>query len=154
MRRRKNIYLGSNVANQYPIEKLKNIIFDVVDIVDSFILDFGEEENLNSSSISKYEERLGQFQRVTTSKVESICINKITNDEKKKEFILKYGIAFKSLNDMEKKVFISTFIEGYTNNVIIKTLGLNSEQLTMIRKSAIVRFSLKMGLNKFITLYE
>ena len=85
MRRRKSIYLSSNVANQYPVETFKNIIFDVVDIVDSFILDFGEEENIDSSSISKYEERLGGFQRVTSSKVEAICLNKIKDNEKKKE---------------------------------------------------------------------
>lgn len=154
MRRRKSIYLSSNVANQYPTETFKNIIFDVVDIVDSFILDFGEEENIDSSSISKYEEKLGSFQRVTSSKVEAICLNKIKDDEKKKEFILKYGLALENLNEMEKKVFVATFIDGLTNNVIIKTLGLNSELLTTIRKSAIIRFSLKMGLNKFIHLYQ
>lgn len=151
MRTRKSLYLSSFVANQYPIEKLKKIIYDVVDIVDNFILELNEENNIDSSSISKYEKRLGSFQAITSSRVESICFERSFKDKKKKEFILKYGIAVNYLNKLEKDVFILTFVKGESNISIIGKLHLNSEQLTIIRKSAIVRFSLKMGLDKFLT---
>ena len=151
---RKSLYLTDYVANQYPIEVLKKMIFAVVDAVDNFILEIGEENYINSSSISKYEQRLGSFQRITSSKVESMCLSRIHEDEKKKSFILKYGLALKQLNVMEKEVFVATFVNGESNNVIKQSLGLGSDQLTTIRKSAIIRFSLKMGLTKFIPLFE
>lgn len=151
---RKSLYLTDYVANQYPIEVLKKMIFAVVDAVDNFILEIGEENYINSSSISKYEQRLGSFQRIASSKVESMCLSRIHEDEKKKSFILKYGLALKQLNVMEKEVFVATFVNGESNNAIKQSLGLGSDQLTTIRKSAIIRFSLKMGLTKFIPLFE
>lgn len=154
MRKRRSDYLSNFVADQYPIETLKVIIFATLDIVDNFILSLGEEYYLNSSSISNYEERLGSFQKGTSSKVESMCIKQMSTEPKMKEFIKKYGIALKSLNEEEKAVFICTFIKRLDNLSILSKLKMHSEQLKMIRKSAIVRFSIKMGLVKFIDLFE
>lgn len=154
MRRRRTDYLSDFVANQYPIETLKVIIFATLDIVENFILTLGEENYLSSSSISNYEERLGSFQKSTSSKVESICIRQISTEPKMKEFIKKYGLALKSLNDDERAVFVYTFIKRMDNLSILSKLRMHSEQLKMIRKSAIVRFSIKLGLDKFIYLFD
>lgn len=154
MRKRRSDYLSDFVSNQYPIETLKTIIFASLDIVENFIIALGEEEYLNSSSISNYEERLGSFQKSTSSKVESICIRHMSTEPQMKEFIKKYGMALNSLNDDERDVFICTFVDRLDNLTILSKLKMHSVQLNTIRKSAIVRFSIKMGLDKFIHLFN
>ena len=154
MRARKSEYLDEFVVNQYPIEILKKIIFATLDIVDNFIITLGEESYLDSSSISNYEERLGSFNSNPSSKIESIYINQLSTDSKMKEFILKYGNALNSLNSGEREVFVAAFIKGEDNISIQDELKICPIQLNIIKKSAIVRFSLKLGLDKFINLFS
>lgn len=154
MRKRRSEYLSEFVSNQYPIETLKSIIIAILDLVENFIIILNEEKYLNSASISNYEERLGSFQRITSSKVESLCINTLQNELKMKDFIRKYGNALNSLNLEEKSVFIYTFIKKYDNLTILSKLRMHPVQLNTIRKSAIVRFSIKLGLENFIPLFD
>lgn len=154
MRKRRSEYLSDFVSNQYPIETLKSIIFAVLDLVENFIIILNEERYLNSASISNYEERLGSFQRITSSKVESMCINTLHTELKMKDFIRKYGNALNSLNQEEKAIFIYTFIKKYDNLTILSKLRMHPVQLNTIRKSAIVRFSIKLGLERFVSLFN
>ena len=96
MSKKRTDFLSGFVVEQYPIDILKEIINSVVDIVDNFIIELGEDEYLSLSSTSRYDERVGSSQRNTTSKIETMCI----------------------------------------------------------KKSAIVRFSIKMGLEKFVPLFK
>jgi len=153
VRKRRSDFLSEFVSNQYPIETLKLIIIAALDLVDTFIITLGEESYLNSSTITNYEERLGSFQKNISSKVETMIISNMKTEENMKDFIKKYGIALNSLNSDERDVFICTFIKKKDNLSIQAKLKMHSVQLTMIRKSAIVRFSLKMGLDKFIPLF-
>lgn len=154
MRKRRSDYLSDFVANQYPIETLKTIIFAVLDIVENFIIELGEENYITTSSTCRYDEIVGTSQRNTSSKIESICIRHMNTEPQMKDFIRKYGEALNSLNREEKQVFVYTFIKKENNITILTDLKMHSVQLNTIRKSAIVRFSIKMGLEKFIPLFK
>lgn len=154
MKKRRSDYLSEFVASQYPVEIFKKIIIAVLDIVENFIVELGEDKYLNTYTTNRYEERIGSFQRCTSSKVESMCIKNMSTESQKKSFISKYGMALNSLNREEKLVFVYTFIKRENNMTILSDLKMHPDQLTIIRKSAIVRFSIKMGLEKFISLFS
>ena len=112
MSKKRTDFLSGFVVEQYPIDILKQIINSVVDIVDNFIIELGEDEYLSLSSTSRYDERVGSSQRNTTSKIETMCIKKMKSEEKMKEFIYKYGQALNFLNREERQVFIHLFIKN------------------------------------------
>lgn len=154
MSKKRTDFLSGFVVEQYPIDILKEIINSVVDIVDNFIIELGEDEYLSLSSTSRYDERVGSSQRNTTSKIETMCIKKMKTEEKMKEFIYKYGLALNFLNREERQVFIHLFIKKSDTLTIYDEMKIGSNQYNIIKKSAIVRFSIKMGLEKFVPLFK
>lgn len=154
MSKKRTDFLSGFVVDQYPIDILKQIINSVVDIVDNFIIELGEDEYLSLSSTSRYDERVGSSQRNTTSKIETMCIKKMNSEEKMKEFIYKYGQALDFLNREERQVFIHLFIKKSDTLTIYDDMKIGSNQYNVIKKSAIVRFSIKMGLEKFVPLFS
>lgn len=154
MSKKRTDFLSGFVVEQYPIDILKQIINSVVDIVDNFIIELGEDEYLSLSSTSRYDERVGSSQRNTTSKIETMCIKKMNSEEKMKEFIYKYGQALDFLNREERQVFIHLFIKKSDTLTIYDDMKIGSNQYNVIKKSAIVRFSIKMGLEKFVPLFR
>ncbi len=154
MSKKRTDFLSGFVVEQYPIDILKQIINSVVDIVDNFIIELGEDEYLSLSSTSRYDERVGSSQRNTTSKIETMCIKKMNSEEKMKEFIYKYGQALDFLNREERQVFIHLFIKKSDTLTIYDDMKIGSNQYNVIKKSAIVRFSIKMGLEKFVPLFK
>lgn len=154
MSKKRTDFLSGFVVEQYPIDILKQIINSVVDIVDNFIIELGEDEYLSLSSTSRYDERVGSSQRNTTSKIETMCIKKMKTEEKMKEFIYKYGQALNFLNREERQVFIHLFIKKSDTLTIYDDMKIGSNQYNVIKKSAIVRFSIKMGLEKFVPLFK
>ena len=154
MSKKRTDFLSGFVVEQYPIDILKQIINSVVDIVDNFIIELGEDEYLSLSSTSRYDERVGSSQRNTTSKIETMCIKKMNSEEKMKEFIYKYEQALDFLNREERQVFIHLFIKKSDTLTIYDDMKIGSNQYNVIKKSAIVRFSIKMGLEKFVPLFK
>lgn len=67
-----------------------------------------------------------------------------------KEFLKTFYNAYNSLNTEEKIIFDSTFIYCLTDLEIIDKYKTHSKRIRTVRKSAIVRFCLKAGLDKFI----
>lgn len=150
MNLKRSPYISDEVSKQYPIDKLKGLIINVIDIVENFILELGDENKYNSSSTAKYEECMGSHQFSTSSKIESMLIRLYDQEPKKREFIDKYFKALESLNIMEKKIFIATFIRGSLVEEICEDNKLCTNTFNRIKKSAIIRFSLKLGLDKFV----
>lgn len=150
MRVKRSPYLSEEVSKQYPIEKFKGLIINVIDIVENFIIELGDENKYNSSSTARYEECIGSHQFSTSSKIESMLIRLYDQEPKKREFIDKYFKALESLNNMEKKIFISTFIRYSIVEEICEENQMSSKTVNRIKKSAIIRFSLKLGLDKFV----
>ena len=56
MKIKRSPYISDEISKQYPIDELKGLIINVIDIVENFILELGDENKYNSSSTAKYEE--------------------------------------------------------------------------------------------------
>lgn len=152
MRRRRTMFLTDYVANQYPIEKYKELIFITLDLVENFLLTLESGVNYNSTSIASYEKKYGSSQMNTNSKIESIVIKNIDNEEKMKKFLHSYFASLNALNQEEKDVFNATFVDQLTDIEIIEKYKTYSKLVTRIRKSAIIKFVICAGLDKFINL--
>ena len=150
MRVKRSPYLSEEVSKQYPIEKFKGLIINVIDIVENFIIELGDENKYNSSSTARYEECVGSHQFSTTSKIESMLIKLYDQEPKKREFIDKYFKALESLDKTERKIIIYTFINCISYEEMCEKLELSTQTVNKIKKSAIVRFALKLGLDKFV----
>ena len=150
MRVKRSPYLSEEVSKQYPIEKFKGLIINVIDIVENFIIELGDENNYNSSSTARYEECVGSHQFSTTSKIESMLIKIYDQEPKKRQFIDKYFKALESLDKTERRVIIYTFINCISYEEMCEKLELSTQTVNKIKKSAIVRFALKLGLDRFV----
>lgn len=152
MKKRRTIFLSDYIADQYPIDKFKEIIFITLDIVENFLLTLEEGFDYNSTSVSSFGEKYGSSQRNTSSKIESIYIKNLNSEEKMTQFLESYFGAYKSLNQEEKDIFDATFIDRLTDLEIINDYKTHSKHIRTVRKSAIVRFCLRAGLDKFVDL--
>ena len=47
MKIKRSPYLSEEISKQYPIEKFKGLIINVIDIVENFILELGDENKWN-----------------------------------------------------------------------------------------------------------
>ena len=150
MKVKRNNYISDEIANQYPIEKLKILIINVIDIVENFILELGDDNKYNSSSTARYEECIGSHQFSTTSKIESMLIKIYDEEPKKRQFIDCYFKALESLNIIERKIFIYSFIDGLPYDEVCEKVELSTVTVNKIKRSMIIRFSLKLGLDKFV----
>lgn len=150
MRKRRTEFLNEYVANQYPIEKFKELIFITLDIVENFLLTLENGYNYNSTSIASYEEKYGSSQRNTNSKIESIIIKNMRDEEKMSQFLNCYFIAYNTLNKDEKDIFDATFIDRLTDQEIIDKYKTYSKHITQVKKSAVIKFCLRSGLDKFV----
>ena len=72
MKLKRSLYLSDEISSQYPIEKYKKLILDVIDIVENFIVELGDESKYDSSSTARYDECIGSHQFSTTSIIESM----------------------------------------------------------------------------------
>ena len=144
MRIKRSLYMSEKISRQYPIEKFKGLIINVIEIVENFIIELGDEDKYDSSSTAKYDECIGLHQFSTSSKIESMLIRMYSEEDKKRQFIDKYFKALESLEKLERKVIIYTFIDCLEYDEICEKLGLCSQTVSKIKKSAIVRFSIKL----------
>ena len=154
MRKRRTDFLTDYVANQYPIEDFKELIFITLDIVENFLLTLENGFNYNSTSISAYGEKYGSSQRNTNSKIESIIIKNMKDEQKMSQFLNSYFTAYSTLNKEEKNIFDATFVDKLTDQDIIYKYRTYSKYITKVRKSAIVKFCLRSGLDKFVNLIK
>ena len=144
-----NQYLSKFIIKQFDVNKFKKMIKVFLSLVDNFqmVLDL---EDYYIKMTSNYEIRVGGSSRPTHSKVESFVVKKYDTIEKKQQLLLKYKLAFNCLNELERKVFYAVFVENKTTIDICEDLIVYPDKLNIIKKSAIVRFALKLGFDKFI----
>lgn len=154
MKKRKTKFLSDFIVNQYPVEDFKQLIFVTLDIVENFLLTLEDGFNYDSITISSYGEKYGNSQINTNSKVESICIKNMKTQKAMEIFLQAYFNAYKSLDIEEKNIFDATFIDGLTDLEIIDKFKTHSKHIRTVRKSAIVRFTLKAGLDKFVDIIK
>lgn len=142
-------YLSNFIIKQFDVVKFKKMIKVFLSLVENFQIVLDEEEYYIKLTPS-YEIRVGGASKPTHSKVESFVIKQYDTAEKKQQLILKYKLAFNCLNDLERKVFYAVFLEHKTTIDICEDLIVYPDKLNYVKKSAIVRFALKLGFDKFI----
>ena len=65
-------------------------------------------------------------------------------------FLNSYFTAYSTLNKDEKNIFDATFIDRLTDQEIISKYRTYSKHITIVKKSAIIKFCLRSGLDKFV----
>lgn len=145
-------FMHKCVTDEYPIEKFKKLIEISIDIAEAFIMTLEDGFDYDSSSIASYGEKYGSSQHSTVSKIESILISQMLRKEQMENFLNSYFGAYNYLNSEEKKIFNATFIDRMTDVKIIIEYDTYSDYIQLVRNSAIVKFCLRSGLNKFIDL--
>ena len=148
--RRKEFY-SEYTIRQYDINKLKEVIKVFLEMIESFqsIID---EDSYYIKITSSYEIKVGGIQKPTSSKVEHFVINKYDTIDKQKQLLLKYKNALNRLNEMERTVFINTFIYETSTEELCDKLITYKDKIVLARKSGIVRFCQILGLDKFTNL--
>ena len=142
-------YVSDFIIKQFDIKKFKKMIKAFLNLVDNFQMIIDSEE-YQIRFTPNYELRFGGNRKPTTSKVESFVYSKYDTIEKKEQLLLKYKLAFNSLNEAERKMFIAVFINNLTINDLCEDFITYPDKLSKIRKSAIIKFSLKLGFDKFV----
>ena len=145
----KNQFLSNYIIKQFDVNKFKKMIKIFLSIVDNFQHTIDKDE-FYIKYTANYEIKVGGSQKPTSSKVESFVIKKYDTEEKKEQLLLKYKNAFNCLNEMERKIFVATFLENKTNLDLCDELVTYDQKINYIRKSAIVRFCLKLGFERFV----
>ena len=79
-----------------------------------------------------------------------VLIKNIDSTIKMQEFLNSYYNAYEALNEEEKLIFNASFIDRLTDLEIMDKYKTHSRYISMVRKSAIIRFCLKSGLDKFV----
>ncbi len=143
------LYLADFITRQYDLKKFEKMIKAFLNLVDNFQLMVNTEE-YSLKLTASYEIRCGGNKKPTSSKIESFYHNKYDTIEKKEQLLLKYRDAFNSLNEVERKVFMATFVNPLSNQELCSKLLVYEKKLTIIRKSAIVRFCLRLGFDRFV----
>ena len=152
MKKRRSNFLSEFVANQYPIDKFRLLIIDALDLADNFQLILDSGFNYDSSSISSYGDKYGLSKYNKNSKVESFYIKYFDDEEKMKNFLAIFWNAYDLLNEEEKEIFDATFINKMTDIEIADIYKTHTHRIILVRRSAIVRFCLRTGLDKFVYL--
>jgi ArpU family phage transcriptional regulator len=149
MRKRSSEFMTDYVTNQFPIVKFKEMIFAYLNIVELFQVMLNDKDYYIRITPT-YELRTSSGKLPTNSKIESFVIKKYDNKVKMEDCVLQYPMAFNELNEEERQVFLKTFVERKKDIEIIEELRIHSVKLNTIRKSAIVRFSIKLGFDKYV----
>lgn len=142
-------YQTNFIIQQFNIHKFKKMIEVFLNLINNFQTYLASEE-YTIKLTSNYEMRVGGNLKPTTSTVETFLYSKYDTDEKKQQLLLKYKVAFNSLNEMERKIFTETFINNATNDEMADKFYICLNKVTFIKKSAIVKFSLRLGFDHFV----
>lgn len=144
----KKEFLSNYMLKQYDTAKLKRIIKIFLEMTDNFQMVI-DDDSYYIRITSSYEIKTGGNKKPTSSKVEHFIINKYDSINKMQQLLLKYKVAFNSLNEMERIVFINTFIKPNSNEDLCERLITYKDKIVLARKSGIVKFSIILGLTKF-----
>ena len=128
----------------------KKLVEIFINLIETLQITIGDYETGISITPNYELNYSGYSNKLSNSKIESFIIKDYNTECKAKICIKKFTIAFNRLNDNEKKIFYSTFIDKTKDEIIISEFNLCSKDLNKIRKSAVIKFSLYLGFDKII----
>lgn len=146
-------YLPDFITEQFDLKAYQKLITKFLVIIEQFQLMLSDDE-FRIKFDSHDEIKVGRNKKPTNSKVESLLLIEYDNRNKKEELLLKYKVGFNSLTDCERKVFKGVFIDYLTMNQICEKYLLYPDKVNYIKKSAIIRFCLATGLDKYQEIFK
>ena len=144
------IFLKEEVVMRHPLNKYTTLIELSVDIVEDFLLTLEEGFNYDSTTVASYGAKYTSNKYNTSSRVENLFIKNVNDEDAMKKFLYSYYSAYNYLNQEEKQIFDATFIDHISDSEIMIKYDSYYNKITLVRRSAIVRFCLKSGLNRFV----
>lgn len=144
------IFLKEEVVMRHPLNKYTTLIELSVDIVEDFLLTLEEGFNYDSTTVASYGAKYTSNKYNTSSRVENLFIKNVNDEDAMKKFLYSYYSAYNYLNQEEKQIFDATFIDHLSDSEIMIKYDSYYNKITLVRRSAIVRFCLKSGLNRFV----
>lgn len=143
--------LSDFITGQFNIRKLEEITKAFLELIDTVILMLSDE-TYNIKITPTYEMKITGYSSVrnVSSKVESFVIYKYDTEDKLKELVYKYSKAYNTMTKIERELFTKIFINKEKKTYIMEDLGLYQYQFDPIKKSAIVKFCLVLGLDKYV----
>lgn len=152
MRVRTNEYLSEFITNQFDIAKFRLLINTYLEIIYTFDAMLNDEY-YKIKFTSDGDIKIGGNKRPNNKQMESMLLRDFTTKEKMQEVLLQYKLAFNHLNDLEREIFKLTFIEKAKDLDVCDELCIYQKKLIQVRNSAMVRFCLYLGLDRFIDLF-
>ena len=141
--------LSNFITSQYNIGKLEEVIRAFLNLTETAVIILSNE-NYNIKITSSYEMKLSSRSKLsTTSRVESFLISKYDTDDKLKELLYKYSKAFNTMTKVERELFSKYFIKGEKKSIVMRDMNIYQYQFDPIKKSAVVKFCLVLGLDKY-----
>ena len=144
----KNGLLTKYICNQFDYINLKKMVEIFLNMIK--VLQMRLKENNNCFQITANYDLVCQGSSnvfLNTSKIESLMIKNYNTEEKIKECIDKFIYGYNQLNHEEKIVFYYTFFTLNTNDLLKDKLNISTSDIYLIRKSAVIKFSLILGLD-------
>lgn len=143
--------LSDFITSQYNIRKLEEVTKAFLELIDTVILILADD-SYNIKITPSYELKITGYSNVrnVSSKVESFVIHKYDSEEKLKDLVFKYSKSFNSMTKLERELFTKVFINKEKKTYIMQDMGLYQYQFDPIKKSAVVKFCLVLGLDKYI----
>lgn len=143
--------LSDFITSQYNIRKLEEVTKAFLELIDTVILILADD-SYNIKITPSYELKITGYSNVrnVSSKVESFVIHKYDSEEKLKDLVFKYSKSFNSMTKLERELFTKLFINKEKKTYIMQDMRLYQYQFDPIKKSAVVKFCLVLGLDKYI----
>ena len=143
--------LSDFITSQYNIRKLEEVTKTFLELIDTVILILADD-SYNIKITPSYELKITGYSNVcnVTSKVESFVIHKYDSEEKLKDLVYKYSKSFNNMSKTERELFTKIFINKEKKTYVMEEMGLYQYQFDPIKKSAVVKFCLVLGLDKYI----
>ena len=151
---KKNELLSKFIVSQYDVKKLEEIIKVFLELIETaqLILD---DEGYSIKITPNYEMKIAGLgnTKPTSSKLEAFVIHKYDSLSKLQDLLLKYPKAFNMLSEKEKLIFKKLYIDAEKKSVIQEELMMYQYQFDAIKKSMVVKFSIVLGLDKYIDIF-
>lgn len=140
-----NSLLTESVINQFDYNEIKNNIITFISAIN--LLTFRLSSLERPKITANYEIRYSCYVPTVSSKLENFVLAKICLEEEIKVFISKYVDAINSLNEIERKIFIKTYINDIKDDIICYEEKITLTKLLHIKKSASIKFSTILNLD-------
>ena len=146
----RDVLLSNFITEQYNIGKLEELIIAFFQLIDTVELKLADEDYYIKIT-QKYEMRFtGSPIVINSSKVESFLIEKYDTEEKLKELLFKCSKSFNCMSKQEREFFSKIYIKLEKKSTVIDEMSLHQYQYEQLKRSAIVKFCLVLGLDKFV----